>query len=212
MFNKFTHTFSIAAVLFTAVLMFTITSCSKDEGKVGPEIGVRDSLPWLLTTGVSTLISDSGVIRYKLISEDWYMYDKKEPTYWAFEKGLFIEKFNEQFHTEAFITCDTAYFYDAKQLWELHGRVFVKNLKGETFRTTLLFWDQAKHVIYSPAYMEIDGESQALSGYDFNSNEQMTEYLIHSSRGRFPLNEKEETPHPDEQIMAEMNDSTTSNQ
>lgn len=171
---------------------------------------MRDSLPWLKSLGVSTLISDSGIIRYKLISEDWYLYDKKEPTYWSFEKGLFIEKFNEEFHVEAFISCDTAYFFDRMQLWELRGRVFIKNLKGETFRTSLLYWNQSTHVVYSPAYMEIDGETQALSGYDFRSNEQMTDYLIHQSKGKFPLTEKEEEPHPDEEIMAAMNDSIKS--
>lgn len=208
MLSKFTHIISIAAVIFTAAMLFTLQSCSSDDEKKGPDIGVRDSLPWLKSLGVSTLISDSGIIRYKLISEDWYLYDKKEPTYWSFQKGLFIEKFDEHFHTEAFITCDTAYFFDRMQLWELRGRVFIKNLKGETFRTTLLYWNQANHTVYSPAYMEIDGETQALSGYDFRSNEQMTDYLIHSSRGKFPLEEKEDQPRPDPEIMAEMNDST----
>lgn len=208
MLNRLTHIFSIAAVSLTAAMLLSLQSCRNDDENKGPELGVRDSLPWLKSYGVSTLISDSGIIRYKLISEDWYLYDKKEPTYWAFEKGLFIEKFNEQFHTEAFISCDTAYFYDRKQLWELHGRVFVKNLKGTKFRTTLLYWDQSTHVIYSPAYMEIDGENEALSGYDFHSNEQMTDYLIHQSKGKFPFSEKEETPHPDASVMAEMNDTT----
>lgn len=212
MLKKITHTISIAAVFITAAMLLCLESCSSNEGPTGPDIGVRDSLPWLKSLGVSTLISDSGIIRYKLISEDWYLYDKKEPTFWSFEKGLFIEKFNENFHTEAFISCDTAYFFDSKQLWELRGRVFIKNLKGETFRTTLLYWDQARHIVYSPAYMEIDGETQALSGYNFRSNEQMTDYLIHSSKGKFPLNEKEEEPHPDANIIAQMNDSTTRNE
>lgn len=139
------------------------------------------------------------------------MYDMKVPKYWAFEKGLFLEKFNPDFHVEAFITCDTAYFFYEKNLWELRSRVFVKNLNGTTFRTTLLYWDQSSHVVYSPAYMEIDGENEALSGYDFRSNEQMTDYLIHSSKGKFPLNENEEHPHPDAALMAEMNDTTKKN-
>lgn len=212
MFRSITHIISIAAVLITAAMLLSIQSCSSNDGPAGPDIGVRDSLPWLKSTGVSTLISDSGVIRYKIISEDWYMYDKKEPTFWSFEKGLFLEKFDESYHVEAFITCDTAYFFDQKSLWELRGRVFMKNMKGTTFRTSLLYWDQSTHVIYSPAYMEIDGETESLSGYDFRSNEQMTDYLIHSSKGKFPLNTKEETPHPDPEITAQMNDTTTQNE
>lgn len=212
MFSKITHIISVAAVLFTAAMLSPLMSCSSDDGPKGPDIGVRDSLPWLASKGVSTLISDSGIIRYKIISEDWFMYDKKDPTFWAFEKGLFIEKFDASFHTDAFITCDTAYFFDQKNLWELRGRVFVKNMKGTTFRTTLLYWDQSKHEIYSPAYMEIDGKDEALSGYDFRSNEEMTEYIIHQSKGRFPFEEKEETPQYDPSVAEQLNDTTNTSQ
>ena len=169
-------------------------SCEGEETNNGPKLGVRDSLPWLKSMGVSTLISDSGIIRYKLISEDWYMYDKKNPTYWAFEKGLFMEKFDANYHVEAFINCDTAYYFDQRHLWELRGRVFIKNTKGETFRTSLLYWDQNIHEFYSPAYMEIQGETQSLKGVNFRSNEQMTQYRIHQSSGDFPFEEEETGP------------------
>jgi hypothetical protein len=165
-------------------------------------------LPTLKSIGVSTLISDSGVIRYKIISEDWYIYDKKDPQYWSFEKGLFIERFNPSYQVDAFISCDTAYFYNQQELWELRGRVLVKNLKNETFKTSLLFWDQQARRIYSSAYMEIDGETRKLSGYNFSSNEQMTDYIIHSSKGQFPLEDHTPTPQPDPAIMAEQNDSS----
>ena len=191
--SKITHILSIAAVIGTAAIL--LFSCESESENNGPKLGVRDSLPWLKSLGVSTLISDSGIIRYKLISEDWYMYDKKDPTYWAFEKGFFMEKFDENYHVEAFINCDTAYYYDQRHLWELRGRVLIKNTKGETFKTSLLYWDQNQHEFYSPAYMEILGETQSIRGTDFRSNEQMTQYSIHMSSGDFPFDEGEE-PQP----------------
>lgn len=197
-----THTFSIAAVI-TAAAMLLFPACSDNNQHTGLDIGERDSLPTLRSVGVSTLVSDSGIIRYKLITEVWDIYDKKEPQYWAFEKGLFLERFNESFQVDAFISADTAYFYNNKHLWELHSRVLVKNLKGETFKTSLLFWDMQSHRIYSPAYMEIDGETRQLSGYNFSSNEQMTDYIIHSSKGLFPLENTEPTPEPEPNIFTE---------
>ncbi len=209
--NRITQSFSITAVILTAVMLVFMQSCKEEENLNAPVIENRDSLPILKSMGVSTLISDSGIIRYKIISEDWFIFDKKDPTYWSFEKGLFIEKFDESYHVEAFINCDTAYYYDQMRLWELRGRVFVKNIKGETFKTSLLFWNQAEHRIYSDRYMEIDGESQDLSGYDFSSNEQMTEYIIHSSKGAFPLHSFDDTPHPDSQLAEEYQDTTKIN-
>ena len=194
MMRNFTHTIIIAAVLSTAALL-SFQSCNGNDKATGPQIGnQRDSLPTLRSLGISTLISDSGVIRYKMIAEEWYVYDKKNPTYWSFNKGLFIERFNESYQVDAYISCDTAYFYDQKHLWELRGRVLVKNMKGETFRTSLLFWDQVAHRIYSDRYMEIDGETRQLAGYNFSSNEQMTDYIIHSSKGLFPFQDNQPEP------------------
>ena len=207
MMRKFTHTIIIAAVFSTAALL-SFQSCNSKDDATGPQLGgVRDSLPTLRTLGVSTLISDSGIIRYKMIAEEWYIYDKKDPSYWSFYKGLFIERFNESYQVDAYISCDTAYFYDQKHLWELRGRVLVKNMKGETFKTSLLFWDQTAHRIYSDRYMEIDGETRKLAGYDFSSNEQMTDYIIHSSKGLFPIKDNQPSqPEPIE--LGEPNDST----
>ncbi len=183
----------------------SMLSCTSDDHHDAPAIVNRDSLPVLKSIGVSTLISDSGIIRYKIISEDWFIYDKKQPTYWAFEKGLFVENFDENYHVEAFINCDTAYYFDQLGLWELRGRVVVKNLKDETFKTSLLYWNTVEHRIYSPAYMKIQGSEQELDGYDFSSNEEMTEYRIHSTSGAFPVDENE-TPHADERRMGEQSD------
>lgn len=193
MIYTMSNKFSITVFLIVAVMLFFNTSCQNQDETAGGIIENRDSIPILKSIGVSTLISDSGVVRYKIISEDWFVYDKKDPPYWSFEKGLFIEKFDEEYHVEAFISCDTAYYYDTKKLWELRGRVFVKNLKGETFKTSLLYWDQSIHEIYSDRYMEIRGETE-LQGYNFRSNESMTDYKIHSSKGAFPF--KEETKEP----------------
>ena len=176
-------------------------SCQEEETGSAIEIPNREDQPILKSVGVSTLISDSGVIRYKIISEDWFIYDRKDPPYYSFEKGLFLEKFDENYHVDAFINCDTAYYYNSQRLWELRGRVCVKNLKGETFKTSLLYWDMNLHQIYSPAYMVIDGIEQDLDGYDFKSNESMSEYIIHSSSGAFPMGEDREVPRPDEQEL-----------
>lgn len=208
MIKNLTYKFSIAAVVSTAAMLF---SCSSDDDSNHPDIGVRDSLPVLMSVGVSSAVSDSGIISYKIISEDWFYYDKKEVPYHAFEKGLFLEKFDKSFHVVAFISCDTAYHYETKRLWEMRGRVLVKNLKGETFKTSLLYWDMGTHRIYSDRYMEIDGEEQQLSGYNFSSNETMTEYRIHSSVGAFPLNEDNTEPTPDAELM-QKDDSTLSKQ
>lgn len=192
-----------------AIAVALAVSCTHDDSTGHPVITDRDAQPVLRSTGVSTLISDSGIIRYKIIAEEWWVYDRTDTTKWAFEKGIFLEKFNEQFHVDAFITADTAYYYDELRLWELRGRVQVKNLKGETFRTSILFWNQNEHRVYSHAFMRIDGIEQQLSGYDFTSDEQMNNYLIHSSVGAFPMGDSPTRQLPTDSDASLPNDSAS---
>lgn len=199
---------TILFIIPLATLLF-FPSCKEDEVQYADAIVNRDSLPMLMSIGVSTLISDSGIISYRLITEDWYLYDRTTPKRWSFEKGLFMEKFDKSFKVEAYINCDTAYYNTDDRIWELRGRVSVRNSRGETFKTSKLFWDQSIRKIYSDQYMEIIGIDRRLSGYNFYSNEDMTDYEIHSSRGAFPISEDREKPHPDPSIMSEMSDTTT---
>ena len=79
---------------------------------MGEAITERDSLPVMDTRGVTTLISDSGMIRYRINTEEWKVFDRKVPPYWAFEQGVYLEKFDTLFQVEASIEADTAYFYN----------------------------------------------------------------------------------------------------
>ncbi len=200
-------------ILFIFILISVIpcifVSCAEDEIRYTDAIENRDSIPLLKSIGVSTLISDSGIVSYRLIAEEWFVYDKKEPAYWSFEKGLFMEKYDKSFKVEAYLHCDTAYYYYDSRIWELRGRVNVRNSRGETFKTSILYWDQHEKRIYSDQYMEIKGIDRELSGYDFYSNEMMTDYEIHSSRAKFPISEDRTEPHPDPVIMSEMRDTVS---
>ena len=94
-------------LLISFISSIFFVSCKEDEIRYAPAIVDRDSLPMLKSIGVSTLISDSGIISYRLISEDWFIYDKKDPQYWSFEKGLFMEKYDKNFKVEAYLNCES---------------------------------------------------------------------------------------------------------
>ena len=80
---------------------------------MGDAITERDSLPVMDTKGVMTLISDSGVTRYRINTEEWLVFDRKNPPYWAFEKGVYLEKFDSVFNVEASVKAVSAAFVSA---------------------------------------------------------------------------------------------------
>ena len=182
------------AILSGAMAMLVLfSSCGGRKKELGDAIHERDSLPMMDTRGVTTLISDSGVIRYRINTEEWKVFDRKQPSYWAFEKKIYLEKFDTLFQVEASIEADTAYFFDKKKLWKLIGNVHVQNLKGEKFDTELLYWDQNQQKVYSDKRVRIEQPDQIIYARGFESNEQMSKYRFFQTDGIFYVDEQKDS-------------------
>lgn len=181
---------SITIVLGAMVMLLLFTACSGRKKELGEAITERDSLPVMDTRGVATLISDSGITRYRILTEEWLMYDRKQPPYWSFEKGIYLEQFDSIFQVEASIKSDTAYYFEKERLWKLMGNVHIQNLKGEKFDTQLLYWDQNKQKIYSDKFIRIEQPDRIITGRGFDSNQQMTVYTINQPEGVFYVDEE----------------------
>ena len=181
---------SITVVVLAMVMLVLFSACSGGNKEVGEAITERDSLPVMDTRGVTTLISDSGVIRYRINAEEWQVYVRKSPSYFAFKKGVYVEKFDSLFQLEASIEADTAYYYDKTKLWKLLSNVHIQNLKGEKFDTDLLYWDQNKKRVYSDRQVRIEQPDQIIYAVGFESNEQMTRYKFYKTNGIFYIDEE----------------------
>lgn len=180
---------SITIVLATVVVLLLFSSCGGRKTVLGEAITNRDSLPIMATYKVVSLISDSGVTRYRINTDEWLVYDKKKPSFWAFEKGLYLEQFDSLLNVDASIKADTAYYYDKEKLWKLMGNVDIKNLKGERFNTELLYWNQVTQKVYSDKFIRIEQPDRIITGHGFDSNQQMTVYVIHNIEGIFYVDE-----------------------
>lgn len=190
---------ALSRLLLIATMLLNVAafllSCG---GKTTPQedaIEKRDSMPVLVTHGVSKLISDSGVVRYKIIAEEWRVFDKTQPPRQEFKRGVILQRFDEKFKVNLFITADTAFCYD-NNLWELRGRVFIKNYETATvFRTEELFWNMGEHRFYNHRYMYIRTPDREIEGDSFSANESLTKFEVFKSRGFMPRpHERTSTP------------------
>lgn len=161
------------------------TSCEEQKEHTAPAIHDRDSVSMMTSYGVNTLISDSGVIKYRIVTERWEVNTARNPSKWIFEKGLFFEQFDQSFHVQAYIQCDTAYYYDQKKLWELRNRVKILTKDGLRFSSQQLFWDESAHELYSFVPSRLVTPERTLEGSYFKSDERMTKYFVSNSRGSF---------------------------
>ena len=100
---------SITVAIWATVMFLFFPSCGNKDKKLAAAIDENDSLPDMHSTGIVSYVSDSGMIRYKIVTDEWLVFSKKNPPYWAFEKGLYLEKFDTLFRVDASIKADTAY-------------------------------------------------------------------------------------------------------
>ena len=177
-----------ASSMAAVVAVLAAFSCSSDHAAHAPAVSDNDSVPFMLSWGVSTLISDSGVIRYKITAEEWFIYNTTQPPRWTFMKGILLEKFDSTFHSDWFVQADTAYCHN-QELWELRGRVVIRNQEGTVFTSEEFFWDMERHETYSNQFMTIRKPDEFLQGYRFRSNEQMTRYTVSNANAETPFSD-----------------------
>lgn len=178
-----------AAMLLVVSVAFI--SCSQEKEHTAPAIHDKDSVSVMKSFGVNTLVSDSGIIKYRIVAESWDINQIRKPTRWTFIKGLFMEQFDEKFNVQAYIQADTAWYYDQLKLWELRGRVRIRNINGMVFRSEELFWDGIKHELYSFKFSRMVTPERTLEGTYFRSDEKMTHYVITNSAGSFVKSDME---------------------
>ncbi len=185
MYRHLHRTYIVLAV-FMMVLM---VACEEEHEHTAPAVNPRDSVPTMVTYGVNTLISDSGVIKYRLVAERWEVNEVRNPSRWIFDKGVLITQFDQKMHIQGYIQCDSAVYYDKLRLWQLHGRVRILNPQGLSFQSDEIYWDEMNHKLWSHSYSHMKMPDKEVDGNWFESNEQMTQYEIKQIHGKFDKNE-----------------------
>jgi len=178
--------------LFVVLLSSTLVlaACRNEVKMTADAVTDRATIPGLDASGVTTLISDSGVTRYRISTATWQIYDKANPVYWEFPDGIYMEKFNADLEIDTWLRSDYAFYNEDEQLWELRGNVQSMNADSEFFETPRLFWDQRKESIYSDTDISITRQSSIIQGIGFTSNQDLTKYSIQNPTGVFPVKDE----------------------
>ena len=178
--------------IFVVLVLFSLSACVRHDKKhVTDAVEDRAAMPVLDAYEVTTLISDSGITRYRIKTDSWQIYDKGNPPHWEFPKGIYLENFNPDFSVNSYLEADYAYYNEPAQIWELDGNVHSLNQLGEKFETSQLFWDQKQERIYSDSAITITRETSIIQGIGFESNQDMTKHTIRKPTGIFPIKDEQ---------------------
>lgn len=187
------HNGAISVLPVLVFVICLIQSCSNSKPVTEGKVENRNTTPSLVAHDISTVISDSGITRYRITSPEMLIFDKAERSNWLFPKGLHFERFDEAYKADAQIDCKWAIYYDIEKLWILKDSVRCTNISGETFSTDVLNWDENQQKIYSDAPISITKKTMIINGIGFESNQMLTKYRINKVTGVLPIDSAEET-------------------
>lgn len=184
--NKYGITTTFAVVV---MLLLFMASCGKENKEVVEVTFDPENTYTLRTTDVSSLISDSGITRYRMNAKEWLVFGKAKEPYSYFPQGVYVEKFDSLFNVEASVKADTAYYWDKKGLYKLIGHVSILSQEGKKLDTSILYFYQKEDQIYTDEYFELEEGDKIITGIGFKSNQNMTKYKIFNSQGTFPVSD-----------------------
>ena len=171
------------------------TSCEDSSTTVVSHPTNPEVVPTMTTTDVQTIISDSGITRYRIAAPMWNMFEEAKEPHWTFPKGVKCEELDKNFNAVTTIQCDSAYFDKGNSLWTLTGNVRISNVNNDLILTDQMTWDQRSHQMYSDAFIHIEKQGRIIEGYGYVSNERLTTYQLRQVEAIFPIDERR-MPHP----------------
>lgn len=178
-------------VAFQAIVILVLPSCSSSVDNSAKLEAERDSSAVMKTYKVTTLISDSGITRFRVNTPEWRVYDKKAKPSWEFPQGLHLEQFDEELNVHSEVDAKKAIYYTELEEWILSDSVYAVNVEGEKFESEILYVHQKEDRIYTDKYVTVTQKDKIITGIGMESNQRLTKYKILKPQGVFPLDEEE---------------------
>ena len=175
-----------------AIVILVLQSCSSSVENSATLGVVRDSAAVMKTYNVTTLVSDSGITRFRVNTPEWLVYDKKAKPTWEFPQGIHLEQFDENFEIHSEVDAKKAIYYTELEEWVLSDSVYAVNNKGEKFESEILYVHQKKDRIFTDKFVKITQEDKIITGIGMESNQRLTRYTVLKPQGIIPLDEDEE--------------------
>lgn len=190
----------IIHIIFVSLLLTTTIGCSSEEGKQAKQTEGLDTVPGMITHNVSMLVSDSGVMKYHVVTPLWIRYNLDEAkAYQYFPQTIQLDQLDSLLNPSAHIEADTAYNYEKPQIWKLVKNVRISNTAQEKFFTQELYWDMKKRIVYSDSFIHIERPDGILEGIGFESDDNFSKYEVRQTTGIFDIKDEASKPKPEKE-------------
>jgi LPS export ABC transporter protein LptC len=174
---------------FLPLISLFVISCENKNEKI-PKLDIL-SLPTLSVKEFQTVYTDSGKTELILTSPLMEQYDNAGEPYYEFRLGIHVDVYDGKKSPTGSVTSKYAKYTRSTNIWELKDSVVVINEKSDKLETEVLFWDQAKDLIYSDRFVRFTNEDQIVMGTGFESDPHLRKRKIKKVSATIYLKDEE---------------------
>jgi LPS export ABC transporter protein LptC len=187
------------AKLFTGLIlpvliagMGLLTGCENDLKDLKKISASEVNKPVTSYTDVDVIYSDSAKVKAHMTAPLMLDYDKVEKPYTEMPKGVKVIFYNAELQETGTITANYAIYHKKEKIILLRKNVVGTNVKGETFSSDELIWDQNTKQITSNQVVHVRmSDGTALDGTSFTSDEGLNHWKFGQANGTISVKNQE---------------------
>ncbi len=186
MHKSATYGIIVAAVLLCGAA--ALSSCkSKVEVIYEP---VTKELPAMTAYNFETQYTDSGKVKMVMKAKVLESYKDDKYTRNEFPEGLIALIYNGRPTPQANIASKYAKYTEKDKLWELRDSVVIIDDQGKILQTELLYWNEAKELVYSDRYVKITDKDQITMGTGYEYDLRTGDYEIKKTSAKLYIEDE----------------------
>ncbi|MDG1804467.1 LPS export ABC transporter periplasmic protein LptC [Flavicella sp.] len=177
------------AALFVVAMFF---SCANSVQEVN-DFFADKNLPVGESRDVRHVYKDSGRIVFRLNTPLLYDFSNREKhPYSEYPKGIKVVTISNSGEDSTTVTGDYAKSFNKTQISELIGNVVVYNhTEKSILKTPQLYWDQRTNYVFTEKKFSLITEGDTIRGKGFESNMDLTGWLLKKIKGDIQIKEEE---------------------
>lgn len=187
------------AKLFTGLIlpgliagMGLVTGCENDLKDLQKISASEVNKPVTSYTDVDVIYSDSAKVKAHMTAPLMLEYDKVEKPYTEMPKGVKVIFYNASLQETGTITANYAIYHKKEKIILLRKNVVGTNVKGETFSSDELIWDQNTKQITSNQVVHVRmADGTALDGTSFTSDEGLNHWKFGQANGQIHVSNQQ---------------------
>jgi LPS export ABC transporter protein LptC len=172
--------------------MALLSACENDLKDVQKISTNEVNKPVESYTNVDVIYSDSAKVKAHMTSPLMLDYDKVAKPYTEMPKGVKVIFYDANLKESGTITADYAIRHVQEKIIVLRKNVVGTNVKGETFSSDELIWNEDTKQVSSDKMVHVKmADGSIADGTSFLSDESLTHWKLANGTGNFHVNDKD---------------------